>query len=73
MGDKTLEQICINCLWPFIHHRREVDGVQAATINRTLEVVRRILHLARDEWNWLARFPRIRMLQEPKGRIRFLG
>ena len=72
LGDKTLEQICMDCLWPFIHHRQEVDGVKPATVNRALEVVRRILHLARDEWNWLARFPRIRMLKEPKGRVRFL-
>jgi integrase len=30
------------------------------------------LHLARDEWGWLERFSRIRMLKEPKRRIRFL-
>jgi len=46
--------------------------VANATINRALEVVRRILHLARDEWGWLERFPRIRMLKEPKRRVRSL-
>lgn len=72
LGNKLLREICMDALWPFIHQRKEVDGVQNATINRALEIVRRILHLARDEWNWLLRFPRIRMLKEPKRRIRFL-
>lgn len=72
LGGKRLSEISMDALWPFIHQRREVDGVQNATINRALEIVRRILHLARDEWLWLSSFPRIRMLPEPKRRIRFL-
>lgn len=72
LGDKRLRQVNMDALWPFIHQRSQVDGVANATINRALEVVRRILHLARDEWGWLDRFPRIRMLKEPKRRIRFL-
>lgn len=72
LGNKLLREICMDALWPFIHQRKDVDGVQNATINRALEIVRRILHLARDEWNWLQRFSRIRMLKEPKRRIRFL-
>lgn len=72
LGGKLLTEISMDALWPFIHHRQEVDGVANATINRALEIVRRILHLARDEWNWIQRFPRIRMLKEPKRRIRFL-
>jgi hypothetical protein len=43
-----------------------------STTNRAMEIVRRILHLARDEWLWIQRFPRIRMLKEPKRRICFL-
>lgn len=70
--DKRLEAVNMDALWPFINHRREIDGVANATINRALEVVRRILHLARDEWGWLDRFPKLRMLREPKRRIRFL-
>ena len=72
LGDKLLTEISMDALWPFIHHRQDVDGVSNATINRALEIVRRILHLARDEWNWLQRFPRIRMLKEPKRRVRFI-
>jgi len=59
-------------LWPFIHLRRDRDKVANSTINRALEVVRRILNLAHHDWNWLQRVPRIRMLKEPKRRIRHL-
>jgi len=72
LGNKLLREVCMDTLWPFIHQRKDVDGVQNSTINRALEIVRRILHLARDEWNWLQRFSKIRMLKEPKRRIRFL-
>lgn len=72
LNGKNLEEIRMEILWPFIHTRRDKDGVTNATINRHLEIVRRILHLARDEWCWVQRFPRIRMLKEPKKRIRFI-
>ena len=69
----TLNKINTESLRPFMRHRKEVDGVSNATVNRALEIVRRILHLARDEWGWLDSFPRIRMLREPKCRVRFLS
>lgn len=72
LRNKTLEEINMEILWPFIHKRKDVDGVTNATINRHLEIVRRILHLARDEWCWIQRFPKIRMLNEPKKHIRFI-
>ncbi|RMF43611.1 MAG: site-specific integrase [Planctomycetota bacterium] len=72
LAGKRLRDINMDALWPFIEDRRERDQVANATINRALEVVRRILHLARDEWGWIERFPRIRMLREPKRRVRFL-
>lgn len=72
LAEEQLQDISMDALWPFIHQRREADGVSNATVNRALEVVRRILHLARDEWGWIQRFPRILMLREPKRRIRFL-
>jgi integrase len=72
LSGKRLEEINMDCLWPFIHSRKEEHGSANTTVNRHLEVVRRILHLARDEWCWIQRFPRIRMLKEPRKRIRFL-
>lgn len=51
---------------------RQADGVANSTVNRTLEVVRAVLRRAANEWEWLDRVPRVRMLPEPKRRIRWL-
>ena len=51
---------------------RKAEGVANATVNRTLEVLRAILRKAVEEWEWIARAPRIRMLPEPKRRVRWL-
>ena len=37
-----------------------------------LEVVRRILNVAQQEWRWLRGVPKIQMLKEPRRRVRFL-
>ncbi len=47
-------------------------GVKPATVNRMLEVVRAILNRAVREWEWLDKAPFVRMLKEPKRRIRWL-
>jgi integrase len=52
---------------------RAAEGVSNATVNRTLEVVRAILRKAQNDWEWLDRVPRIRMLKEPTRRVRFLS
>jgi integrase len=48
-------------------------GVTPATVNRMMEVVRAILNKATREWEWLDRAPAVRMLKEPKRRIRWLN
>jgi len=48
------------------------EGVSNATVNRTMEVVRAILRKAANEWEWTDRAPAVRMLPEPKRRIRWL-
>jgi integrase len=48
------------------------EGVSNATVNRTMEVVRSILRKAANEWDWIDRAPAVRMLPEPKRRIRWL-
>src|SRR5271155_1949726 len=67
-----LDAIDMNALQPFIRDRRAKDGVSNATINRALEVVRRILNIAHQEWRWLRAVPKLRMLKESRRRIRFL-
>jgi integrase len=48
------------------------EGVSPASVNRQLEVVRAILRKAAGDWEWLNRAPMVRMLPEPKRRIRWL-
>lgn len=47
-------------------------GVSNATVNRTLAMVRSILRKAEREWGWIDKAPYVRMLPEPKRRIRWL-
>ena len=51
---------------------RKSDGVSNTTVNRMLEVVRAILRRAEREWGWLDRAPHVRMLTQPKRRVRWL-
>jgi integrase len=67
-----LEAIDMTVLQPFIRDRKLKDGVSNATVNRALEVVRRILNVAHQDWRWLRGVPKIRMLKEPRRRVRFL-
>jgi integrase len=67
-----LDAIDMAVLQPFIRDRKLKDGVSNATINRALEVVRRILNVAHQDWRWLRGVQKIRMLKEPRRRVRFL-
>jgi integrase len=51
---------------------RKAEKVANSTVNRTLEIVRAILRCAEREWRWLDSSPAVRMLPEPKRRIRWL-
>lgn len=51
---------------------RKAGGVANSTVNRTMEVVRAVLRRAAYDWEWLDKAPRVRMLPEPKRRIRWL-
>jgi integrase len=67
-----LDAIDMAVLQPFIRDRKLKDGVSNATVNRALEVVRRILNVAHQDWRWLNGVPKVRMLKEPRRRVRFL-
>ncbi len=47
-------------------------GNLPATVNRYLSVVRSILRMARDDWQWIDSFPRIRLLSGEVARDRWL-
>ncbi len=51
---------------------RRSEGVSNATVNRLLEVLRAVLRKAEREWEWIDRAPVVRLLPEPKRRVRWL-
>src|SRR5579859_208859 len=72
LRSQKLEAIDMAVLQPFIRDRKLKDGVSSATVNSAVEVVRRILNVAHQDWRWLRGVPKIRMLKEPRRRVRFL-
>ena len=51
---------------------RQLQPISAAAVNRPLAALRHLLQLACDEWECLTKAPLIRLLHEPKGRVRYL-
>jgi len=47
--------------------------VSASTVNRYLALVRAILRMARDEWEWIDKIPRVRLFPEQCKRVRWLS
>lgn len=72
IGDLALTDLHMGTLTPFINARR--GKVKAATINRTLAVVRRILNLSARLWRdesgktWLAEAPLLQLLPKADAR-----
>lgn len=52
--------------------RLKRDESSPSTANRYLALVRAILRMARDEWDWIEKVPRFRLYREPKKRVRWL-
>lgn len=71
LGGRELETISRQ-LVDRITEAKRTKGVSNATVNRVLEVLRAILRRCVEEWEWLDKAPKIRMLKEPTRRIRFL-
>ena len=55
-----------------ICQRELAKGNQPATVNRYLSTIRGILHMARDEWEWITHFPKIKLLPGEVERDRWL-
>jgi integrase len=55
-----------------IIRNRLSEGVTNATTNRTLAVIRSILIRATNDWEWIDRHPKIKLLPEPRRRVRWL-
>ena len=52
---------------------RKSGGVSNGTVNRTLALLRAVLRSAVHDWEWIERTPRVRLLPEAKGRVRYLS
>jgi integrase len=67
IGDLALEEVHDETLRPFKEHRLNKDGVSVTTVNRSFEVVRRVLNLCARKWrhpngmSWLETVPLIEM------------
>ncbi len=55
-----------------IKKAKQQTGVTNATVNRVLAVMRSILNRAKNDWEWLEASPSVRLLPEPKRRLRWL-
>lgn len=70
LGALYLDEISRDVVDSVVDVKRQ--QVKLSTVNRYLSLIRAILRMARDEWEWLHRVPRIRLCVEPKGRVRWL-
>lgn len=48
------------------------EEASASTANRYLALIRAILRMARDEWEWIDKIPHIKLFKEPQTRVRWL-
>jgi integrase len=68
--DTLLKDISTPFVWETIEEMRE--DYPDSTINRSLSVLRTILTTARDDWETLDKAPKIPLLEEGSGRLRWL-
>jgi integrase len=71
LGSLMLDQITGDVIWSVIQGEMG-KGNKPATINRYLALIRSLLRMARDEWQWIDSFPKVRMLQGEVERDRWI-
>lgn len=71
LGSLTLNSITRDQIDELIAKRKS-EGVSNATVNRMLAVIRAILRRAALDWEWTEKIPKIKLLPEPKRRIRWI-
>ncbi|HZQ75499.1 MAG TPA: site-specific integrase [Burkholderiales bacterium] len=71
LGNRMLAEIDGDVIWS-ITERLSKRGIAPATVNRYLATVRSLLRMARDEWQWIDNFPKIRLLAGEVARDRWL-
>lgn len=71
LGSMMLNQINGDVIWSVIQAQTK-RGNKPATVNRILSTMRGLLRMARDEWQWIDNFPKIRLLTGEVERDRWL-
>jgi len=66
-----LNQINGDVIWSVIHGENN-RGSKPATVNRVLATIRALFRMARDAWQWIDTFPKIRLLTGEVERDRWL-
>lgn len=72
LGSVMLNDINGDRVWQIVQGELK-RGNKVATVNRHLAVLRAILRIARDEWQWLDSVPKIRLLPGEVERDRWLN
>lgn len=71
LGSLMLNHITGDVIWTVIQGELK-KGNKPATVNRYLSAIRGILRMARDEWQWIDTFPKIKLLLGEVERDRWL-
>ncbi len=72
LGHLTLDQINGDVIWNIVQGQLK-KGNAPATINRYLAIIRNLLRMAREEWQWIDSMPKIRLLPGEVERDRWLN
>ena len=70
LADKYLDEINRDLIGE-IGDRKKTD-TSRSTANRYLALIRAVLRMARDDWDWIDKIPTIRPYPEPRKRIRWI-
>lgn len=71
LGRLMLDEITGDVIWKIVQGELN-KGNKPATVNRYLALIRCLLRMARDEWQWIDSFPKIRLLGGETERDRWL-
>lgn len=71
VGHLMLHEITGDIIWSITQGQLE-KGNKPATVNRYLATIRALLRMARDEWQWIDHYPKVRLLGGEVERDRWL-
>lgn len=71
LGRKYLDEITKDVV-DYVTTERVKEKVSPASVNRLLATLRAVLRKACYEWEWIEKVPKVKLLKEPKRRVRFL-